>query len=157
MASCELCGRKDAMYDCEIEGTRMKVCEDCSKFGKVKGSSSVRVVVAEKRVVQNQEPEYAFMQGYGLIVKNARERLGLKQEDFAKRINEHKSIVHQVESEHMKPSLELAKKFEKALHIKIVNQVVEEDSGSKKPSKSQAITKGNDPVTIGDMIQMKRR
>ena len=139
----------------------MKVCEDCSRFGKVKGKSNVKVVFQETKKPVQKDPEYAFVQNYGMIVKDARERLGLKQEDFAKKINEHKSIVHQVESEHMKPGVDLARKFERALHIKIVEEIKEEESSSNK-SKSQVSENfgkfdKNAPVTIGDVINIKRK
>jgi len=139
----------------------MKVCEDCSRFGKVKGKSNVKVVFQETKKPVQKDSEYAFVQNYGMIVKDARERLGLKQEDFAKKINEHKSIVHQVESEHMKPGVDLARKFERALHIKIVEEIKEEESSSNK-SKSQVSENfgkfdKNAPVTIGDVINIKRK
>jgi putative transcription factor len=155
MPSCELCGRKDAMYDCEIEGTMMKVCEDCTKFGKVKAKSSARIVVQESRKIESKEPVYVFVPGYGLIVKNAREKLGLKQEDFAKKINEHKSLIHQVESEHIKPNTDLARKLEKALHIKIVEEVKEEEEQPSKVNLSSRPVKHDDTVTFGDFIKKR--
>ena len=123
MASCELCGKNPSVYDCEIEGTRMKVCQDCSRFGSVKGKSNVRIVVQDSKKVASNDPEYVFVSGYGMIVKNGREKQGFNQEDFARKINEHKSLIHQVESEHIKPNILLAKKLERALHIKIVDEV----------------------------------
>ena len=55
--SCELCGKKPSIYNCEIEGTMMKVCEDCAKFGGVKGKSNVRIVVAEAKKQEASGPE----------------------------------------------------------------------------------------------------
>lgn len=165
MASCELCGKKPSEYDCEIEGTMMKVCQDCSRFGKVKAKSNVKIMVQDTRKVVSQELEYLFIQGYGQMIKNARERQGLKQEDFAKKINEHKSLIHQVESEHIKPSIVFARKLEKALHIKIVEEVkpyadsVKEDvhpMNAKKEVRDDVRTKGG-PMTLGDMMEKGRK
>ncbi len=164
MSSCELCGRNPSLYDCEVEGTMMKVCQDCSRFGSVKGKSNVKIVFQDMKRPVVKETEYAFVQGYGLIVKNAREKLGLKQEDFAKKINEHKSLIHQVESEHIKPNTDLAKKLERALHIKIVEEVksgpdVEEESHPMKPkkdSKDNTFRAKSGPLTLGDLMDMKR-
>ncbi len=153
MPSCELCGMKNSIYECEIEGTMMKVCENCSRFGRVIGKSNVKIVVQESKRPEIKEPEYAFVQGYGLIVKNARERSGMKQEDFAKKINEHKSLIHQVESEHITPNVELAKKLEKALHIKIINEIKDEET----PNARRPAGKSNAPegFTLGDMIKKR--
>ena len=149
MSNCELCGAKPSRYNAEIEGTMMLVCEDCSKFGKVKSPSKVKVIIQESKKPEIQEPRYTFIQGYGMRVKSAREKLGLKQEEMAKRLNERESTLHQIESEHLKPSMVLAKKLERALHIKIV----EEESGD---SASKSSNKSNNNqqqgLTIGDMI-----
>lgn len=165
MASCELCGKNPSVYDCEIEGTVMKVCQDCSRFGRVKGKSNVRILVEDNRKVAPKEPEYVFVQGYGLMIKNARERQGLKQEDFAKRINEHKSLIHQVESEHIKPSIDFARKLERALHIKIVEEVKQESSDKEDQHPMDRKDSRNDkgfsvksgPMTLGDMIGMRKK
>jgi len=163
MVSCELCGRKDAVYDCEIEGTRMKVCQDCSRFGAVKGKSNVRIVVSDSKKPVSNDPEYVFVQGYGLLVKNAREKTGLKQEDFAKSINEHKSLIHQVEIEHIKPNILLARKLERILKIKIVEEVKNERYEQKEESKTLNSTGrlSSAPkaqgLTLGDMMNIKKK
>jgi len=160
---CELCGRKPSIYNCEVEGTIMKVCQECSRFGGVKGKSNVKIVVTEFKKSVSNDPEYIFVQGYGTIVKNAREKLGLKQEDFAKSINEHKSLIHQVESEHIKPNILLAKKLERALHVKIVNESTPEKYDSEEDSKTLNSTGKLTPkpkgegLTFGDMINIKRK
>lgn len=163
MASCELCGRNEAKYDCEIEGTRMKVCDDCSRFGAVKGKSNVRIVVSDNKKPVFKDPEYLFVQGYGIIVKNAREKLGLKQEDFAKSINEHKSLIHQVESEHIKPNILLARKLERFLKIKIVEEVKTEKYEASEESKTLNSTgrltskPASEGLTFGDLINIRKK
>jgi uncharacterized protein (TIGR00270 family) len=113
-------------------------------------------------------PDYIFVTGYGAMVKNAREKLNLKQEDFAKSINEHKSLVHQVESEHIKPNIVLAKKLERVLHIKIVEEIkpgtqgLELNSDSKNKTETGPNGRGvqkqkSDGLTLGDLINIKNR
>jgi len=159
---CELCGRKPSIYNCEIEGTMMKVCEDCSRFGGVKGKSNVRIVVQESKKPVSNDPEYVFVQGYGSIVKNAREKLNLKQEDFAKNINEHKSVIHQVEIEHIRPNILLARKLERALHIKIVDEVrvgkyeSEEDAKTLNSTGRLTSKPKGEGLTLGDMMNVRK-
>ena len=163
MTSCELCGRNPSLYNCEIEGTIMKVCQDCSRYGANKGKSNVRVVVQDKKKVESNEPDYLFSSGYGTIVKNAREKTGLNQEDFARKINEHKSLIHQVESEHIKPNIVLARKLERALHIKIVEEVKSEKYQAAEESKSLNSTgrltskPKAQGLTLGDLMNVKKK
>ena len=143
--NCELCGSKPAVYDSEIEGTWMKVCQDCSKFGKTKKPSVVKMVIKEKRP-EIVEPEFILVKGYGSMVKRAREKLGLKQEEMAKRLNERESLLHQIESEHFKPGVILARKLERELRIKILDEVKESDEGI-------APNKDGGSFTLGDMMK----
>jgi len=161
--SCELCGKKPSVYNCEIEGTMMRVCQDCSRFGGIKGKSNVRVVVSDIKKPVSNDPEYVFVQGYGLIVKNARERTGLKQEDFAKSINEHKSLIHQVEIEHIKPNILLARKLERTLKIKIIEEIKNEKYEASEESKTLNSTgrlaskpKG-EGLTLGDLMNVRKK
>jgi putative transcription factor len=156
MAICELCGSGNSVYDCEIEGTVMRVCSECSKFGKVRGSSNVKIVVQEHKRPVSNEPEFVFIQGYGNIVKNAREKLKLTQEDFAKKVSEHKSVIHQIESEHFKPSVDTARKLEKALHIRIIEEVKQDSDNNSNISKNVFKSKASE-FTLGDMIKVKKK
>jgi putative transcription factor len=160
---CELCGRKPSTYNCEVEGTVMKVCQDCSKYGAVKGKSNVKIVVQDSKKSVSNDPEYLFVSNYGNLVKNAREKKGLTQEDFAKQINEHKSLIHQVESEHIKPNILLARKLERALHIKLVEEIKSEkyeapddDKHLNSTGKLVSRTK-SEGITLGDMINFKKK
>ncbi len=164
---CELCGRNPSINNCEIEGTMMKVCTECSKFGKVRGKSNVKIVVQEAKKSAPIGPEYTFVTGFGALVKNAREKLNLKQEDFAKSINEHKSLIHQIESEHIQPNIVLAKKLERVLRIKIVEELKQnQDSDNNFKNKDESHLNANgratqkshsDGLTLGDLINIKRK
>jgi putative transcription factor len=156
MTSCELCGRKDAKFRSEIEGTMMYVCEDCSRFGKNKGKANVRIIVEDRKKPVAKDPEYIFLQGYGQRVKNAREKMGLKQEELAKKINERESLLHQIESEHFKPGIELARKLEKSLHITIIEEIREPEELENARKDIRPI-KRDGPLTLGDMMNLKRQ
>jgi putative transcription factor len=151
------------VYLAEIEGTSMHVCTECSRFGKTKGKTNVRVVVEEKKRKETTEPVYVFAQGYGTMVKKAREKLGLKQEEMAKKLNERESTLHNIESEHFKPSIELARKLEKSLHISIVEEIKDEQNSSTKSHQNSmygrnsgsSATHGSNSLTLGDFVIKK--
>jgi putative transcription factor len=149
--NCELCGLKPAKNDVDIEGTMMKTCVDCSKFGEVKNKKKIDVVVRQRRP-EMREPEYIFIKGYGMRVKSAREKLGLKQEEMAKRLNERESLLHQIESEHLQPNISLARKLERELHIKIFEEIkndTTESSTTTSPNKKSR----DSAFTFGDMMK----
>ena len=152
--NCELCGKKAASLRAEIEGTMMAVCADCSRFGSVKGKTNVRIVIKDTKPAEEELPSYIFVDGYGKIVKDAREKLGLSQEDFAKKISEHKSLIHQVESEHLKPNMDFARKLERALKIKIFDEVKNDKiTSTVKVGKSREKAEG---LTFGDFIKNRK-
>ena len=153
---CELCGQRPAEFNTEVEGTTMSVCQTCTRYGDVKGKSNVKIVVQERKRVEVKEPEYVFVQGYGAKLKQAREKLGLKQDEFAKKLNERESVLHQIESEHFKPSIALAKKLEHALNIHILDEIKSEEEASMASAEKRQPHRTSGPLTIGDMLNIKK-
>jgi putative transcription factor len=153
MSLCEMCGKKDVSVAALVEGTELKVCNDCSKYGKVlrkiQQVYNQQNIKSKTEIKKQEEPEVieVIIEGYGNLVKTAREKLGLTQDDFGKKINEKVSVIHSIESEHHEPNMELAKKLEKFLKIKIIEQIKDEN-------KSFGSGKTNS-LTIGDIIKIK--
>ncbi len=155
---CEMCGKDTNLVIALIEGTEMNVCNQCAQFGKVikkvepepkrkrkeNKEDLVKVMKEEskKEVIQIITPDY------GNIIKKEREALGLKQEDFAKKINEKISLMHKIEIGSFEPSIALARKIEKFLKIKLIEHYEEEHGKLHK-------VEGNG-MTIGDLIRFKK-
>ena len=151
--NCELCGREAELYTAEIEGTTLKVCEKCSSMGKViKRPAPPKVKKpVKKKFVRKAEPVKeiveAVVEDYAKKIRQAREKTGMTQKEFARKLNEKESILHKLETGSFKPSLALAKKLEKLLHIKLVEQREEEkEQVTPKTGKSSGLT-------IGDIIK----
>src|SRR3989344_2651043 len=150
--SCELCGREvEEFVSAVIEGSTLQVCSNCSKFGQVverKGKINVKPI---KQVKRSELDDIEFIvPKYSALIKEARERKGLTQEELAKNINEKVSLIHQVESGHMKPDLNLALKIGKYFEIRLVEKYVEADV------KELQIDFKNKNLTIGDLIKFKK-
>jgi len=157
-----MCSSTEKVYKIEVEGTILNVCEKCSSFGRVVGK--IRPQLAPKKVkqlqkAQQEEEARAKKQtetvqlvnpNYPALVKRARERMGLKQEDFAKKIAEKESVIHKLESGSIVPDLNLARKLERFLKIKLVDEI-ELEPGSEAGEKK----KGSEGLTIGDLIKVK--
>jgi len=147
---CDICGKELPLVRASVEGVVLNVCKTCAQFGKEISQPKPKALTQIAKTVpkaKTPEPIMVIVKDFGQIIKNARESIGLKQEDFAKKINEKLSLVHIIESGHRAPSLELAQKIEKFLRIKLVEEFVDEKDVSK--------TKGDASLTIGDIINVR--
>ena len=148
---CDLCGKEGNIVRTNIEGVEMSVCPDCAKFGRVLEPLKKPTSIARHRPVRKipeLEVTETVVSDFAQKIKSARERKGLKQEDFAKLLNEKASIIHKLETGSFIPPISLAKKLEKALGIKLVEQTTEE--APQKPNRSVSGS-----MTIGDLIKRK--
>ncbi len=146
---CELCGRYGKLKEVIIEGSRLLVCEKCASLGKEVKSldnsgsrSSFGMFVREKEKIVDIVP------GFGKKIKNAREKLSLTQEELAKKLMVKSSLIAKLEREEIKPDEDLAKKIEKLLKIKIIEEYTIEIE-----KKSEDNEKKDVALTIGDLMK----
>ena len=155
--NCDLCGKvEENIVRALIEGVELEVCPVCSKFGKIiapvkRYSAKEQHKMFEKQsIVQEKEEKVELLvEGYDDIIKKRREIMGLSQKDFANKINEKESIIHKIETGVFIPQLALAKKLEKALGIKLIEEYEEKHEAYKK--------RKEDGFTLGDFIKIKEK
>ena len=148
-----MCGKEmTSLLPVRIEGTILSVCRDCARFGdnvKAGGKQGttvepsliqVRLQNRERRmktkdVYEGGEESFEMALDYPKRIKEAREKMGWKQEELAAKMNERESIIHKLESGTMHPDDALIRKVEKTLDIKIKEKVtiaaVEKSTGKK--------------------------
>ena len=151
MSRCDLCGKEKDLVIALIENTELNVCKNCSKFGKVKRKANIFTPIQKSKKIEKEPEEEVterIIKGYGKLIKDAREKLNLKQEEFAKKINEKVSLIHNIESEHHELSIKLAQKIEKFLKIKLIEETKLENPEFK--------TTKSERFTIGDIIKPKK-
>ena len=149
---CDICGKEAVLHRTKIEGTIMNVCRECSSYGvELKEPQPVgRPTRAFSK--PREEVVEQVMEGFASVIRNKREQLGLKQEDFAKRISEKESLVHKLETGHITSSIKLARKIEKFLGIRLVEQIKgQPDMESVKAAKPST------GFTLGDIIKVKKK
>ena len=149
---CDLCGAEtENLFRAIVEGTELNVCKDCAKYGKVIEKKPIKEET-KKQLTKTIEPEKEIIQvivpDFAQRIKKKRESLGLKQKEFAKKISEKESLIHNIETGSFEPSISLAKKLERFLKIKLIEEYEEEH---KKGSKTK--TEG---FTVGDLIKVKK-
>ena len=148
--NCELCGREDELVDAIVEGSLISVCSNCSKFGVVvKKKEETRKEIKFTRLPEDEVNEFV-VDDYSIEVKQSRERSGLTQVELAKKLNIKESVVHKIESSSLIPSLDLARKLEIVLKIKLI-----ERNNAKYEKKNISLRDKN--LTIGDLLSLKKK
>ncbi len=149
---CEMCGKEARLFKTRIEGTVLNVCRSCSAYGEVISEVKREVLPKRKIKPKKPEPEVIFIvdENYPQIIKERREKLGLKQEELARKISEKESVINKLESGSMIPNLKLAKKLERFLKVKLIS----EELAEVKPSPQQS-PKLKETYTMGDFITIK--
>lgn len=147
---CEMCGREGNLNKADIEGSVLSVCEGCSSFGTVISS---KLALRQRSIspYRLQEPEklLALIPNYPSLIRQKREAISLTQEEFAKKIGEKISLVHKIETGAFDANIAIAKKIERVLGIKLVQeQSVPDAHVQKGPSAA---------YTIGDILRAKSK
>ncbi|MEM3382990.1 MAG: multiprotein bridging factor aMBF1 [Nitrososphaerales archaeon] len=122
---CEICGNLIAgkVFLIQIEGAVFRVCGACSKLGSpVREKKDLKPAIQKPRPSNQllKEPLLELRSDYNKSIKQAREKLGLSQEQLGHKINEKPSVIKLLESGKLKPDNLLAKKIEHALKIKLL-------------------------------------
>jgi len=146
MASCDMCGRQGSLVAAEVEGIGMSVCQACSKFGVVRKRAD-EVPVPQKKM--HREPALRITENYASLLRKAREKKGLTQEDFAKYLQERESVVAKWEQGRMRPSVDVARRLEKLLGVSLVVEEVEQTF-----VKEKTRTEG---FTLGDFVKIRKK
>ncbi|MFC2162628.1 multiprotein bridging factor aMBF1 [Candidatus Altiarchaeota archaeon] len=154
---CEICGRQTSKgFKIKIEGGQATACGNCASHGEVIG----KVVPGQKK--QDHAPrkpqEVGFdietgkelVEDYQGIIKRAREKRGLRQDELARMINEPSSLIHRIESGRKPPSPKVAGKLERKLDITLLK--ASEEAGDVKTG-----GKRTGPLTLGDMVVIKNK
>jgi len=150
MGSCEICGKRyESLDKAIVEGVIINVCSGCSRFGKV--ITIKKPSIEPEKIIQRKYKniEEDVVEDYNGIIKKARERKGLKQEELALSISEKESIIHKIETGSLKPSFTLAKKLEQFLGIKLIELQEEK--------KDVSLNLKDSRLTIGDLLRVKNR
>lgn len=152
MPDCEMCGSNvSSLVTAKVEGTIMKVCSNCAKYGlKFENPLERRnnFNSRTKRIFNDPDENKVIVKNYSKIIKQAREKSNLKQEQVAKRLNEKESLIHSVESGSLKPSFKTARKLEKFFNIKLIEEIPDlpEEVNSLRAEESG-------PLTMGDLLK----
>ncbi|GGM73936.1 transcriptional regulator [Thermogymnomonas acidicola] len=141
---CEMCGRKvERTRKVRVDAAILNVCDACARFGTPLEDNRPRAQVKQEIVVRvpQKPPEslkprevrkaqrkvddverFTIVEDYARLIQQARNRLSMTQEDLAKKILERKNVLASVERGDLMPDLKMARKLERVLGIKLIEE-----------------------------------
>lgn len=90
------------------------------------------------------ESEYDLASDFHKRIRRARESLGWKRDELAKKLNEKLSIVEKLEKGKIRPDDRLVSRLERTLHVGLKEKIEEMETAEKSERK---------PLTLGDLIR----
>jgi putative transcription factor len=89
--------------------------------------TSRRTTLARTPPPLSPESELEVRRDYAKVLREAREKMGLTQEELGKKINEKASVISHLEGGKLKPDIALARKLEHFFKIKLLVTPEEEE------------------------------
>ncbi|MEE9585275.1 MAG: multiprotein bridging factor aMBF1 [Nitrososphaerales archaeon] len=125
---CEVCGNpvRGPVNTIQLDGGIFRVCPTCSRLGKpVKMPGDPRPpppIISRSPPVNTQYEEQAMelRRDFNILIKSAREKMGLSQEELGRKINEKPSLIKHLETGTLKPNDVLTRKVERFLKIQLL-------------------------------------
>lgn len=150
---CEVCGKPivGGGHRVIMDGAELLVCDDC--FMKLTRSGRAVPVTAKPREVklkprrQAKEEVLEVVDNYPDIIRGARESKGWTQAALAQRLKVSEALIKKIESGKYKPTVELARKIEALLNVKLLQPIESEGEGEEPPE---------DALTFGDVAVVRR-
>ncbi|MBS3150218.1 TIGR00270 family protein [Candidatus Woesearchaeota archaeon] len=150
MGSCEICGRKsDNLIKAIVEGVMIGVCSECSKYGKVVAIRKPLIEPRRSISIKTNDSYESIVENYANLVKTAREKKGMKQDELAKTLAEKESVIQKIEGGNLRPQINLARKLEKFFNIKLIEKLEER--------KDVSLNLKDSSLTIGDILKLRNR
>ena len=144
---CPICAK--AVNAVEVRGESSLIHgKGCRKYPQRKISGKISRISPKLP----EELTYELVSGFGRKIKNAREKLGLRRDELARRLGISGSTLKKIETGKLKPDLALARRLEKILHIRILRKIDVDllEIISKVPKEESK------PLTIGDVMIIEK-
>lgn len=138
------------VYIVNVDEVELRVCTKCAQGKKI----TAKVLEKPKRPDQpareskNELPQ--LVENYGKVIHDARESMKLPLKVLAEMINEKETHLQRVEQQRTMPSVELTKKLEKVLGIRLAETSTQiQDSGAGHSGQGAS-------ATLGEFIPKKK-
>ncbi len=156
MQYCDICGApiEGQPYVIKLDNAVLHVCKRCAAlYGAVPASQEPQRRVEPPRRSPIQTPKrtqadkYEVIEEYAEVIRRARESLGLSREALASYIGIKESVLRRIESGQLVPDVQLAKKLEKALGVKLLVPAQQGEAPGAPPPRRE--------LTLGDIAEVR--
>lgn len=149
---CELCGtRVDSLTLIKVDKAEFRVCEACKLYGQIVETAPPEAEItslhddksrisqmlystphvessadkqrASSRTESKPLTEKVVVSNCAQLVRTARQKRDLKQEELAKQLNEKISVIQAVETGRHSPDLKLAAKLARFFGVRLIEEV----------------------------------
>ena len=160
--NCDICGREitNQAFKVMVEGAKMLVCGRCQRLGKPyeeeeqtpkrplpRGTVGPRVIQRRAPDLPRGMDETDIVEDCADRVRRQRMKLGLSQDQLAKRVKEKLSVIQKIEIGKMAPDTRLCRALEHELKIKLLVPHKELSDVPKTAAPAE--------VTLGDIMRVK--
>lgn len=165
MVNCEVCGKGPAKLKAIIEGAKFEVCETCAKHGKIvnepskksSGPGQVNTGVKtssafksnRKDINNSSNTREEIVEDYAEILRKEFNKSGKTYKDFANELMENESYMRKIIRGEMTPTIATAKKLEKKLGIKLIEEADNERINFKSSTSNE--------LTLADLVEIKKK
>jgi len=115
---------------------------------------STNISSQKKPTTRITPEEYDIVDDFGEKVRKAREAKGWTITQLAEKIKEPENVIRRIEQGKLRPTIELAKKLEEVLGVKLLIPLAEE-SVKNEQAKIAANTKVEKYPTLGEVVKVK--
>jgi len=131
---CEICGMPivGRPYYAEVDGVEMVLCASCylklTRSGRarpLRRPKPVRQASTSRRRAARGVADLEIVEDYDYKIRSAREAKGLTTAELASKLRVSEALLRKIEQGKLKPSIELARKMERILGVKLVVPVEE--------------------------------
>jgi len=163
---CEMCGKAIERRLAKIvyvEGAKLTLCPSCharvssrlvSEAPKTPVGGKQGLTTIERRSSKPKEvvkEEYEVVEDYADRIRRAREALGWSQKVLAEAVKESENVIKRLESGRLVPTIDLARRLEKVLNIRLLEPVVDVFPSGGTTDK---VVK---ELTLGDVVNVKSK
>ncbi len=147
---CDRCARRlaSATRVAEEHGISLRVPE-------VPSTQLQRPITRRERVPRLAEEEYEIVEDFAERIKSAREAIGLSRKELAALVGEKESVLRRIEEGELEPTLDLARRIEKVLRIKLIVRRSEEEVEEEEVEFEEG--EEEEGLTLGDIVEIRRK
>lgn len=142
---CEICGRliDGEPIPIEVDKAVLYVCRSCAaNYGKRVVSTQIQQRTRPRPAPTPPRRELELVEDFHLVIKKARENLGLSREALAAMLGVKETVLKRIESGQLQPDFALARKIEKTLGVKLLVEASDYGEGRGGGRRGKELTLG---------------